>query len=74
MQENIHPKYNKFVITMTDGTKFETRSTSEKGELLLDVDFRKHSAWTGGISEINTKSGKVASFNEKYGGLSFLKK
>ena len=74
MKKNIHPKYEKFVITMNDGTKFETKSTSPSGELLLDVDFRKHSAWTGGVSEINQNSGSISSFNDKYAGLSFLKK
>jgi large subunit ribosomal protein L31 len=74
MKKNIHPKYQDFVITMTDGTKFTTKSTSHNKELLLDVDFRKHSAWTGGVSEINENSGSISSFNDKYAGLSFLNK
>ena len=27
MKKNIHPKYHKIKVVMTDGTEFETRST-----------------------------------------------
>lgn len=71
MKPDIHPKYNKLVITNVDGTKFETKSTYSKGELLLDVDYRKHPAWTGGISNVNEKASAVASFNKKFSGMNF---
>ena len=38
MKKNIHPKYHKIRVEMTDGTQFETRSTwgSENETLKLE--------------------------------------
>ena len=40
MKKNIHPKYHKIKVIMTDGSEFETRSTwgKENDVLKLDID------------------------------------
>jgi large subunit ribosomal protein L31 len=73
MKDGIHPDYHMITIVMTDGSKFETRSTygSEGSSLSLDIDPRTHPAWTGGTQTILDRGGRVSRFNEKF---SFLKK
>ena len=67
MKKKIHPNYHKIKVVMTDGTHFETRSTSGKeGESMkLDIDSKSHSAWTGGSQKILDK-GRVSKFNKKF--------
>lgn len=73
MKRDIHPRYKAFKITMTDGTKFVTNSTCEADELILDVDFRNHPAWRGGVAaQINQKASQIAKFNKKFGALSAI--
>ena len=50
MKKGIHPDYHPITVVMTDGTKFETRSTyGATGDTLsLDIDPKSHPAWTGG--------------------------
>jgi len=76
MKANIHPDYHKITVKMTNGETFETFSTygKEGDTLTLDVDPHTHNAWTGGGTVLNEKAGKVAKFNDKFGGLSFGKK
>ena len=70
MKKNIHPNYGAVTIVMPNGDKFETCSTiSGAGDILVDVDYREHSAWKGGVSTINTRSNQVADFNKKFGGI-----
>ncbi len=40
MKKDIHPKYHKIKVEMTDGSQFETRSTwGKEGEVLkLEID------------------------------------
>ena len=66
MKKNIHPAYHQITVEMTDGTKFETRSTwGTKGDTLkLEIDPKSHSAWTGGKQKILDK-GRVSKFNQK---------
>jgi large subunit ribosomal protein L31 len=73
MKKDIHPKYHKINVVMTDGTKFETRSTWGKdGDTLhLDIDPKSHPAWTGGQQQLVDRGGRVSKFNQKFG---FLKK
>jgi large subunit ribosomal protein L31 len=73
MKKDIHPKYHKINVVMTDGTKFETRSTwGKEGDTLnLDIDPRSHPAWTGGQQQLVDRGGRVSKFNQKF---SFLKK
>ena len=46
---------------MTDGTKFETKSTwgKEGDTMSLDIDPLSHPAWTGGKANINESEGQV---------------
>jgi large subunit ribosomal protein L31 len=72
MKPKIHPKYNKLTIQFPQGDSFETNSTYSGGKLLLDVDFRKHPAWTKqGISKASDSSVTVTKFNKKFGSFDF---
>ena len=75
MKKNIHPKYHKITVKMTDGSEFETMSTwgKENDILKLDIDPISHSAWTGGAQKIVDK-GRVSKFNKKYSNLVAKKK
>lgn len=70
----IHPDYHKIEVIMTDGSKFETRSTYGKDgtSLKLDIDSKTHPAWVGGRSTLNEKDSRVSDFKKKFGGLSFM--
>ena len=43
-KKKIHPNYHKIQVVMTDGSKFETRSTwgKENDTLKLDIDPKSH--------------------------------
>ena len=66
MKKNIHPKYHKIKVEMTDGTQFETRSTWGKEREVLKIGTvpKSHSAWTSGKQKILDK-GRVSKFNKK---------
>lgn len=68
MKKDIHPEYHTITVVMTDGTKFETRSTyGKKGDTLkLDVDPKSHPAWTGGNQRLVDTGGSVARFNKRF--------
>ena len=67
MKKNIHPKYHRINVEMTDGSKFETKSTwgSENDTLKLEIDPKSHSALTGGKQKILDK-GRISKFNKKF--------
>ena len=73
MKSGIHPDYHMINVEMTDGTKFQVRSTwGKEGDTLnLDIDPRSHPAWTGGQQQLVDRGGRVSKFNQKF---SFLKK
>lgn len=66
MKEGIHPDYHHITIVMSDGTKYETRSTwGKEGDVLqLDVDPKTHPAWVGGINL--RKTGQMEKFQNKF--------
>jgi len=70
MKKNIHPKYHKINVVMTDGSSFETMSTwgKEGDTLKLDIDSKSHPAWTGGSQKILDK-GRVNKFNKRFSNL-----
>jgi large subunit ribosomal protein L31 len=76
MKSGAHPDYHMINVEMTDGTKFQTRSTwGKEGDTLhLDIDPSVHPAWTGGKSSMLDTGGQVARFNKRFGGLSLGKK
>jgi large subunit ribosomal protein L31 len=69
MKPKIHPNYHMITVVMTDGSRFETRSTYGKpGDTLhLDVDAKSHPAWTGGQQHIVDRGGRVSRFKQKFG-------
>ena len=74
MKSGSHPDYHMINVEMTDGTKFQTRSTwgKEGDKLNLDIDPRSHPAWTGGTTQLLDRGGRVSRFQKKFSG--FLKK
>ncbi len=66
MKKDIHPDYHPITIMMTDGTKYESRSTYGKpGDVLqLDVDPKTHPAWVGGVNL--RKTGQMEKFKNKF--------
>jgi large subunit ribosomal protein L31 len=69
MKKDIHPKYHTINVVMTDGTKFQTRSTyGKEGDTLnLDIDPKSHPAWTGGQQQLVDRGGRVSKFKQKFG-------
>ena len=65
MKADIHPDYHPITIVMTDGTKYETRSTWGKaGDVLqLNVD-PKPPSMVGGINL--RKTGQMEKFTNKF--------
>ena len=70
MKKDIHPKYHRIKVVMTDGSNFETKSTwgKEGDTMKLDIDSKSHSAWIGGDQKIMDK-GRVSKFNKKFSNL-----
>lgn len=66
MKKDIHPDYHPITVVMTDGTRYETRSTWGKAgdTLQLDVDPKTHPAWVGGVNL--RKTGQMEKFNNKF--------
>ena len=69
MKKGIHPDYHPITVVMTDGSKFETRSTygAAGDQLSLDIDPSSHPAWTGGHTQILDRGGRVSRFKQKFG-------
>ncbi len=67
----IHPDYHTITVVMTDGTRYETRSTyGKEGDVItLDVDPKTHPAWVGGVNL--RKTGRMESFNNRFAGINF---
>ena len=71
MKKNIHPKYQTLKIKIGKD-EFLTASTLSSGELLMDVDFRKHPAWNkDALNVVNQSNKNVSDFNKRFSGLSF---
>ncbi len=76
MKKDTHPQYHFITVQMTDGSKYQTRSTwGKEGDLMtLEIDPLAHPAWTGGNSRMLDAGGQVARFNKRFGGISLAKK
>jgi large subunit ribosomal protein L31 len=72
-KQGIHPDYHTITVVMTDGSRYETRSTwgKEGDTLTLDVDPKTHPAWVGGVNLRQT--GRTEKFNNRFSGISFKK-
>lgn len=68
MKKGIHPQYHPIEVTMTDGTKFVTRTTwgEEGAKLNLVIDPKNHPAYTGERKVIDSM-GRMEKFRMKYG-------
>lgn len=68
MKADTHPDYHTITVVMTDGTKFETRSTwGKEGDVLtLDIDPLSHPAWLGGTGRVIEK-GQLSKFEKRFG-------
>jgi len=75
MKKETHPDYHMITVEMTDGTKFQTKSTwgNEGDTLHLEIDPKSHPAWTGGHRQVS-EGGQVARFNKRFGGLTLKTK
>lgn len=69
MKANIHPDYHKITVVMTDGTKYETRSTwgKEGDTMRLDVDPKTHPAWNKGGIMVMENAGQMEKFKKRFG-------
>lgn len=75
MQTGIHPDYHTINVVMTDGSTFQTRSTSGEGDsITLDIDPASHPAWTGKGGHLVDTAGQVAKFNRRFQGFTGAKK
>ncbi|MBI1360421.1 MAG: 50S ribosomal protein L31 [Alphaproteobacteria bacterium] len=70
MKKEGHPDYHIINVVMTDGTKYQTRSTmGEAGHTLaLDIDPKTHPAWTGGAQTLLDRGGRLSRFKERFKG------
>lgn len=73
-KSGIHPDYHTITVVMTDGSRYETRSTwGKEGDVMtLDVDPKTHPAWVGGVNL--RKTGRLESFNNRFGGIASINK
>lgn len=71
MKKGIHPSYQKLKLRIKDEV-FETMSASKEGEILMDVDFRNHPAWTKkGVSAADQTNQNISAFNQRFSGINF---
>lgn len=71
MRKDIHPDYTPLKIKIGNDV-FNTMSTLKGDEILMDVDYRKHPAWTKkGVTTANDSNQNVSAFNKKFAGLTF---
>ncbi len=71
MKKDIHPAYQELKIKIGKD-EFTTKSTLKSGELLMDIDYRKHPAWNkDNVNLVNQSNKNVSDFNKKFAGLSF---
>ncbi len=66
MKKEIHPKYDKTVVTCACGKTFESRST--KKEIRVEICSNCHGFFTGKQKLIDS-AGRVEKFQKKYASL-----
>ena len=70
LKKSTHPKYELVTAEFPDGEVLEIMTTYGQN-LKLDISPRVHHAWAGGQKQANVKERSVATFNKKWGDLSF---
>ena len=66
MKTEIHPSYVPIKVVCSCGNAFETRSTSTKDEIRIDVCSNCHPFYTGQQKIVDT-AGRVEKFKSRYG-------
>ena len=66
MKTDIHPAYDTIKVVCSCGNAFETRSTSTKDEIHIDVCSNCHPFYTGKQKIVDT-AGRVEKFKSRYG-------
>ena len=66
MKTEIHPPYETIKVVCSCGNAFETRSTSTKDEIHIDVCSNCHPFYTGKQKIVDT-AGRVEKFKSRYG-------
>jgi len=65
MKQDIHPEYRAIKVTCSCGNTFDTRSTSSKDTLMVEVCSDCHPFYTGKQKIVDT-AGRVDRFQQKY--------
>ena len=65
MKSDIHPKYSPLKVVCSCGSAFDTRSTTEKEVLNIEVCSNCHPYYTGKQKIIDT-AGRVEKFQKRY--------
>ncbi len=65
MQSGIHPEYHTVKVHCACGTEWETRSTTPKEEVRLEICSSCHPFYTGKQKLVDT-TGRVERFQRKY--------
>lgn len=66
MKQEIHPQYNQVKVVCSCGNTFDTRSTSSREVMNVDVCSSCHPFYTGKQKILDT-GGRVARFEKRYG-------
>jgi large subunit ribosomal protein L31 len=68
MKKDIHPDYHFIEVQMTDGTKYQTRTTwgAADDKLQLVIDPKNHPAYTGERKVVDAL-GRMEKFAKRYG-------
>jgi len=65
MKADIHPSYKEVTVTCSCGNSFQTRSTSSKDTLMIEVCSECHPFYTGKQKVVET-GGRVDKFKKRY--------
>ena len=66
MKTDIHPAYDTIKVVCSCGNAFETRSTSTKDEIHIDVCSNCHPFFTGTGQNLVDTAGRIEKFNRRY--------
>jgi ribosomal protein L31 len=64
----IHPTMKTVTLRFPDKTEFKTESVYANDVFHIEMDYREHSAWKGGVSRANVNDTRIAEFNKKFSG------
>ena len=73
MKNKNYLTYRNITVEMTNGFKFNTKSTYYNNYLKLDIDPISHPAWTKKNNYSILNVNQVSKFNTKFNGINFNK-